>query len=320
MPKLSAYDITQMRQILCAQDQVITRAQALACGMPHATVDRRVAPDGPWQKMLPGTYLAVTGKPTAQQRQVAALLYGGPDSVITGPAAIRLHRLRSPGSDMIDVLVPWTVSRQSMGFARILRTRRMPGFYTTGPVRFARVGRAVADAARGFSALDDVRTVVAEAVQRRACTIAEIGLELEGGPARGSTHLRTALAEVRAGVRSAAEARFLNRLKRSDLPMPEFNVLLVATDGTDIAEVDAWWGAAGVAAEIDSQEYHFYRNGWLRTEARHNRMLKYGIFPHHFAPTRVDSDWDTIYDELKGSIEKGLQRPRLPILAFRPPG
>jgi hypothetical protein len=242
MPKLSAYDTTQMRQILCAQDQVITRAQALACGMPHATVDRRAAPDGPWQKMLPGTYLAVTGKPTAQQRQVAALLYGGPDSVITGPAAIRLHRLRSPGPDMIDVLVPWTVSRQSMGFARILRTRRMPGFYTTGPVRFARVGRAVADA----------RTRVQRAGRRPdRCR--------RGGPktclhdcrdrprtGRRPSPWQYAPADRASGgsrrVRSAAEARFLNRLKRSDLPMPEFNVLLVATDGTDIAEVDAWWG------------------------------------------------------------------------------
>jgi hypothetical protein len=320
MPKLSVYDVAQMQQVLRAQHQVITRTQALACGMPHATVERRVAPDGPWQKMLPGTYLTVTGRPTPQQRQVAALLYGGPDSVITGPAAIRLHRLRSPGPDTIDVLVPWTARRQNTGFVRILRTRRMPGFHTAGPIRFASVGRAVADAAHGFTALDDVRAVVAEAVQRRACTIAEIGLELESGCTRDSIRLRTALAEVRAGARSAAEARFLKRLERSDLPMPEFNVLLVAVDGTDIAEVDAWWEAAGVAAEIDSQEYHFYRTDWLKTEARHSRMLKYGIMPHHFAPSRIDSDWDAIYDELKGSIEKGLQRPRLPIVAFRPPG
>jgi hypothetical protein len=212
MPKLSAYNVAQMRQILHAQHQVITRSQALACGMPHATIDRRVAPSGPWQKMLPGTYLAVTGKSTTQQRHVAALLYGGPHSVITGPAAIRLHRLRSPGPDMIDVLVPWTVRRQSTGFVRILRTRRMPRFYATGPIRFARVGRAVADSARGFTALDDVRTVVAEVVQRHACTIAEIGLELEGGSTRDSIHLRTALAEVRAGARSAAEAHFGDQL------------------------------------------------------------------------------------------------------------
>jgi len=270
--------------------------------------------------MLPGTYLTVTGTPTGMQRYVAALLYGGPSSVITGPAAIRLHRLRSPGPDVIDVLIPWTAKRQSTGFVRIHRTTRMPGFCTTGPIRFARVGRAVADASHGFTSLDDVRTVVAEAVQRRACSIAEIGLELEEGSARDTGHLRTTLAEMRAGARSAAEARFLNRVKRSDLPMPQFNVLLVAADGTVIAEVDAWWADAGVAAEVDSQEYHFYRADWLKTNAKHSRMVKFGILPHHFAPSRIDSDWDTIRDELKSSIEKGLQRPRLPIVALRPPG
>jgi len=299
---------------------VVTRAQALECGIPHATVDRRVAPGGPWQKLLPATYLTVTGQPTLEQRQVAALLYGGPGSVITGSAAIRLHRLRSPGPDSIDVLIPWALKRQSTEFVRIHRTTRMPGCYTIGPIRFARVGRAVADAAHGFTSLDDVRAVVAEAVQRRACTIAEIGIELEEGSRRGARHLRTALAEVRAGARSAAEAKFLKRIGRSDLPMPEFNVTLVAADGTFIAEVDAWWAEPGVAAEVDSVEYHLYRSDWLKTDARHGRMLKYGILPHHFAPSRIDSDWAAIYDELKSSIEQGLQRPKLPIVALRPPG
>jgi hypothetical protein len=266
--------------------------------------------------MLPGIYLTVTGKPTLEQRHVAALLYAGAGSVITGPAAIRLHRLRSPGPDTIDVLVPWTVKRQSTEFIRIHRTRRMPACYATGAVRFARVARAVADAARQFASIDDVRNVVAEAVQKRACTIGEIGLELDEGPSRNTVNLRAALAEVRDGIRSVAEARFRQRIQRSDLPRPIFNAFLRAADGTDIGEVDAWWADAGVSVEIDSQEYHFYRDGWLRTDAKRSRLLKHGIFPHNIAPTRVDTDWAAIYDELKSSITKGLERPRLPIVAF----
>jgi hypothetical protein len=316
MPKRSVYESAGLRRILGGQHQVITRAQALKCGIPHTTVDRRIAPDGPWQKLLPGTYLTVTGRPTAEQRHMAALLYAGPTSVITGPAAIRLHRLRSAGSDMIDVLIPWAVKRQSTGFVRIHRTRRVPGFCRRGPIRFARAARAVADAARLFGTLDDVRSVVAEAVQKQACSIAEIGLELEEGSSRDSTHLRAALAEVRDGIRSVAEARFRQRVQRSDLPQPRYNVFLRAADGTDIGEADAWWADAGVSAEIDSQEYHFFRDGWLRTDAKHSRMLKYGILPHHFAPSRVDNDWAAIYGELKSSIHEGRLRPRLRVVAF----
>ncbi len=316
MPKLSVYDTGRLRLILRSQHQVITRQQALECGMPHSTVESWIVPGGRWQKMLPGVYSAVTGKPTQQQRHMAALLYAGPNSVITGPAAIRLHRLRSPGPDVIDVLVPRTIKRQSIGFVRIHRTQRMPAFYRTGPIRFARAARAVADAARGFTALDDVRAVVAEAVQKQACSIAEIGLELEAGARRDSSHLRLALSEVRDGIRSVAEAHFRQRIERSDLPHPMFNAFLRAADGTDIGEVDAWWADAGVSAEIDSREYHFYREGWLRTDAKRSRLLKHGIFPHNIAPTRVDNDWAGIYDELKSSIHKGRQRPRLRIIAF----
>jgi hypothetical protein len=320
MPKLCAFDRDQLLRILDTQHQVITRSQALECGMPHSTVEKRIAANGPWQKLLPGVYLALTGRPTQDQREVAALLYAGPESVITGPTAIRRHRLRSPGPDMIDVLIPWTVRRQSIGFVQVHRTRQMPDFYSTGVIRFAIPARAAADAAHGFASLDDVRTVVAEVVQKRACTIAEISIELEKGSCRDTANLRAVLAELCAGIRSAAEAHFRKRLERSDLPMPVFNVRLVTADDTFIAQVDAWWADAGVAVEIDSQEFHFSRADWLRTDARHSRMLKYGILPHHFAPSRIKTDWETVYDELRSSIVKGLQRPRLPIVALPPRG
>jgi hypothetical protein len=105
---------------------------------------------------------------------------------------------------------------------------------------------------------------------------------------------------------------------KSDLPAPRYNVFLRAADGTDIGEVDAWWADAGVSVEIDSQEYHFYRADWLRTDAKRSRLLKYGIFPHNIAPARVDHDWDVVYDELKSSLEMGGKRPPLAIAAFEP--
>jgi hypothetical protein len=320
MPKRAAFDRELMRRTLAAQHLVISRTQALACGVPRSTLNDWCKPAGKWQKLLPGVYLTVTGKPTAEQRLVAARLYAGKPSAVTGPAAIRLHRLRSPGPDVIDVLIPWSVKRQSTGFVRIHRTRRMPLVHRTGAIAFATSARAVADAARQFTSLDDVRAVVAEAVQRRACSIAEIGVELEHGGSTDSVLLRAALTEVRAGVRSVAEARFRERVLASDLPAPRFNAFLRAADGTDIGEVDAWWGDAGVSVEIDSQEYHFYREGWLRTDAKRGRLLKHGIFPHNIAPSRVERDWDGIYDELRSSLRNGRQRPRLGIVAFDPVG
>jgi hypothetical protein len=318
MPKRAAFDRDLLASTLSAQNHVITRQQALSCGIPPSTVKVWCKPDGKWQQLLPGVYLAVTGKPTTEQRLVAAVLYAGSRAVITGPAALRLHRLRSPGPDVIDVLVPHAVRRQSTGFVRLHRTRRAPRVYRIGAIRFCQAARAVADSARVLISLDDVKSVVAEAVQKQACSIAEIGLELEKGPSKESIRLRAALKSVRAGTRSVAEDRFRARVMKSNLSAPRYNVFLRAADGTDIGEVDAWWADAGVSVEIDSQEYHFYRADWLRTDAKRGRLLKFGIFPHNIAPARVDHDWDAVCEELRSSLEMGRKRPRLAIAAFDP--
>src|SRR5215471_15144515 len=97
MPQRSRFDPERLRRVLQVQHQVVTRRQALLCGMPHSTLDRQIAPGGPWQRLLPGVYLAVTGTPTRDQREMAALLYAGPRSLITGSAALRRHHLSSPG-------------------------------------------------------------------------------------------------------------------------------------------------------------------------------------------------------------------------------
>jgi hypothetical protein len=318
MPKHSVFDHELLARTLAAQHQVITRRQALSCGVPRSTVNLWCRPGGKWQKLLPGVYLAVTGKPASEQRLVAAVLYAGPRAVITGPAALRLHRLRCPGPDVIDVLVPDAVKRKSIGFVRLHRTTRALRVHRTGAIRFCHAARAVADSARVLTSLNDVKAVVAEAVQKQACSMAELGLELEKGPSQESARLRAALASVRAGTRSVAEDRFRERVMSSNLPAPRYNVFLRAADGTDIGEVDAWWADAGVSVEIDSQEYHFYRTDWLRTDAKRSRLLKHGIFPHNIAPARVDHDWDAVHEELRASLEIGRKRPRLSIVAFDP--
>jgi hypothetical protein len=320
MPKRAVFNQEKLSRTLATQYQVISRQQALDCGLPGSTVNDWCKSSKKWQKLLPGVYLAVTGTPTPEQRLVAAVLYAGKRSVITGTAALQLHRLKPRGPEVIDVLIPWTMHRQSTGFVRIHRTRRIPRVHRTGTVLYSTAARAVADAARLLASLDDVRAVVSEAVQKQKCSIAQIGLELDEGPRQDTVCLRTALGEVRSGTRSVAESHFRERILRSGLPVPRFNVFLRTADGTDIGEVDAWWGDAGVSVEIDSQEFHFYRADWLRTDVKRSNLLKHGIFPHNIAPTRVDHDWDNVYQEIRASLEEGRKRPRLAIVAVDPVG
>ncbi|MGH3187460.1 MAG: hypothetical protein ACRDPY_47890 [Streptosporangiaceae bacterium] len=311
----------RLGQVLQAQYQVIARRQALRCGVPPNTLDRYAARGGRWQRLLPGVYLAVTGTPTQSQREMAALLYAGPQSLITGPAAVRRHHLRSAGPDVVDVLIPWSRKRQSVAFVRVHRTKRIPErLFVSSSIRFARPARAVADAARLMTRFDDVRAVVCEAVQRRACTVSELTGELRAGPMPGSALLREALAEVGDGVRSVAEGDCRILILRSGLPTPVFNARLFDADGVFIAMVDAWWAAAGVAAEVDSRAYHLSAEDQDRTAERHDRLTAHGILPLHFSPKRIKTDPGGVIADLRDAIEQGLRRPPLPITALPPAG
>ena len=93
--------------LLEQQSSVVSRGQLLALGMKDSAMQYRVRRGGPWQILLPGVYLTASGVPSLSQKEVAALLYAGPGSLITGPLALMHHSIRSgSAADVIDVLVP----------------------------------------------------------------------------------------------------------------------------------------------------------------------------------------------------------------------
>ena len=186
MTRKAQYDHAALAKTLDAQLYVISRAQALACGLTVGALRHRIRPDGPWRALLPGVYLVDSREPNVMQREIAATLYAGDGSMITGVAALWRHDIRHPLSDIVDVLVPAPRKVQSTGFARVWRTNRLPARpWLADGVRVAPPPRAVADAALTLTASDEVRAIVADAVQRNRCTIPELTAELGGGPVRG---------------------------------------------------------------------------------------------------------------------------------------
>ena len=165
--------------ILRQQSDLITRPQALTAGLTDQILRRRVSMNGRWQIVLPGIYLSHNGGLTAAQREVAAALYAGEDCVLTGIVALQAHGMRVPRSDLVDVLIPAATRRQSMAFVRIQRTTKAPESpWLAGGIRYAHAARAVADAVRGRTDMDFVRSVVAGAVQQRKCTVPQLAAEL----------------------------------------------------------------------------------------------------------------------------------------------
>jgi hypothetical protein len=321
MPRTTRLD--GLDELLEKQLCVVSRGQLLTLGMTDNAMQYRIRSRGPWQTLLPGVYLGVSGAPSPLQRQMAALLYAGPGSLITGPAALVHYNVRTgQDPDIIDVLVPAERQRRSDGFALLYRTTRMPELFTSlGPLRLAPVPRALADTARKLTSLPDVRAVVAGAVQQGSCTVSHLVGELGSGPIKRSAMFRAALAEVADGIRSAAEGDLRDLIRTARLPTPLFNPSLYDGDRF-IAKPDAWWPDAGVAAEVDSREWHLSPADWDRTRRRHDLMAAAGIILLHFSPRQIRREPLTVAQVLRDALTRGLNRPPLTIRTIPcvPPG
>ena len=301
-----------LEQLLLEQFGVIARHQVPAAGITAGALRHRLRPGGPWRTLLPGVYMDMTGTPTPLQQEMAALLYAGSGSMITGPAALRHHRIGTTVPDLIDVLVPVPRQRHDAEFVRLCRTTRMPErFWERGPIRYVPPARAVADTVRGLSSLRDVRAVVAGAVQRRACQVRDLADELNAGPRPGSALFRIALADVAEGIRSVAEADLKDLLVKAKIPMPLFNPALYAKDGTFIARPDAWWPELGIAIEVDSREWHLSPEDHENTLARGRRMSQYQIIALRFTPKQLRSQPAAVIEEIRRTLGGAQGRPPL---------
>jgi len=314
MRRLRLADLA-VEEILRKQDRLITRCQAVEAGLTPAALRHRLTQTRSWTVVLPGVYAAHTGPLSPSQREVAAVLHAGRTGVITGLAALSQYGIGQPRADVIDVLVPHQTRRQSAGFVRLRRTTRMPVSPSVmAGLRWAPPARAVFDAARDLSDMRQVRALVAETVQRRQCTVEQLGAELRAGPAQGSSALRMALEEVAAGIASLAEGDLRDLLRRNRVPEPMYNAKLFAGQEF-LAQPDDWWPDAGVAGEVDSREWHLSPDQWERTMARHSRMSAHGIIVLHFTPRRIRRDPAGVVAEITSALEAGRRRPPLPIRA-----
>jgi very-short-patch-repair endonuclease len=226
---------------------VIGSAQLRACG-----VGGRIAAGwrraGRLHRLHPG--VDALGHPTVptEGRMVAALLYAGPDAVLSHHVAAWWWGLTKQEPTVIDVSSSLragasngVIVHRRRGFERT-RHRRFP--VTTVPQTFldlaataplAVVRRALAEA--DYQKLFDPRAVVA--------------ITGQGKP--GSQRLREAVERHQprlAHTRSYLEERFLALLENEDLPLPELNVRLAGWT------VDALWRQQRVVVELDGYDNH----------------------------------------------------------------
>jgi hypothetical protein len=138
------------------------------------------------------------------------------------------------------------------------------------------------------------------------------------GPRGGSRLLRIALADVRDGARSAAEATAARRLARGRIPPFELNVPVVDEDGRLVSVVDVLWRELRAALEIDSREYHFAEKDWEATMRRHNALTRSGLAVAHYPPRLVTARNSTFVAETAEWLRRAHRRTGRPDAAGAP--
>jgi hypothetical protein len=110
-----------VEELLAVQSGVVTRAQALAAGVPRAEVDRRVRLRL-WRPLHPGVYLAAGYPHDAVVAVRAAVLWAGGGAVLDGAAAAWWWGLRAEAPRAVGITVPR--SRQARSRPGVVVRRR----------------------------------------------------------------------------------------------------------------------------------------------------------------------------------------------------
>ena len=112
---------------------------------------------------------------------------------------------------------------------------------------------------------------------------------------RGVARLREALVIHRpsAFTRSDLERRFLELVRRADLPRPAMNFF------AEGHELDAYWPAERFAVELDTYDYHGGRVAFERDRLRQEDLKLAGIEITRITGTRLDREPEAVMNRLR---------------------
>lgn len=299
---------------VAGRERVASHAELVAAGIPLSSVTYRIRPHGTWQRLLPGVVLMHSGTPTWREMLLGALAYAGEGAVLTGQAALQLYGLRTARTRVAQVLVPHHQRRQNYSYVIAERTRRFPGTDETALVNglpVASLARAVVDACRRMTNLDDVRNLVSDAVQNHHLRLADLRREMRRAARQRTALTRRVLAEMEAGVRFAAEARARELIAREGLPQPLFNVDVVTRDGQLIVRPDGYFPTLACGYEIDSRRWHMSPDDYEATTRRRGYAARFGVILLSVTPARIFDDPDGFIRDLRGLLDtaRGRQIP-----------
>jgi hypothetical protein len=309
-----------------SQSGVVTRRQLLANGVAVGQLRWRFGRS--WRQLLPGVVLLSPELPTLHQRHVAALLYAGQRSWLSGPTAATLHGfLREEHQVAVHVLVPPTAKPRTVQWLTVRRTSLVnERLVERGPLRLSCRPRAVVDAA-ALMPEADARALVIHVVRRRLVRLDDLAHWIEVRQTSGRRRLRAALAEAAAGAWSLPEADLATLVRSSRLLPPAWlNPQLTDMRGLRLTTPDVWLDDVGMAVMVHSRRFHSGSLKWDSTvtedgDLSAHRIVDVGVTPEQLTrnPRSVLRRVEAAYLLARqSSSDRRSWRPRDPRGAIRP--
>jgi hypothetical protein len=296
-----------------ATDGLILVSTMLALGVPSSTIAFRARKTGGmWWRPLGGLLALARGPLSPRQRLVAALLVAGDDALVTGLAACRLYGLeRVPEHHQVHVLIPHGRRRRSEGFLLVESTSHMPPAWSRHGIRCAPLARALVDGARRLERIDDVRALLAEAVQQRRVAVSALRAEVETGSCRGTALVRIVIRELEDGIRSTAEAWWRELIATMDgFPGIRWNVDVHRADGSFLACPDGFVDEVALALELHSFTHHADLEKFDATMRREAEMTAAGLVVVPVTPKELRDDPGAVKRKMWAALEQARLRPR----------
>ncbi|MEV6271996.1 hypothetical protein AB0L64_32840 [Kribbella sp. NPDC051936] len=244
-------------EVRLRQAGAFTRAQAIEHGISDKVLlGRRRARQ--LQRVHTGVYVDFTGPLPWKTRLWAAWLSCGPEAVLTGVTALRMHGVAgSWRDDRIHVAVLHSRRVDPKSGVVVTRHRHLSALVQTSrEPPTVRLEVALLVAAAVEQDVSRRAAVLFDACRQRLTTAARLLAELESLPELpGRRILRRILGEAAEGVQSFLEQAYLRRVERAH-GLPRARRQVRAVDGGAVVYRDSEYAPYGVLVELDGQAGH----------------------------------------------------------------
>lgn len=293
----------QIAAVAETQHGVVAHAQLMGIGLSPEAIKRRVAA-GRLHRLHRGVYAVGHKVLSIRGHWMAAVLFCGPNAVLSHWSAAALWGFRGHGSGLIHITSP--SKAKSRGTIRRHRALLRPDEVTKHDgIPVTTVPRTNLDLAAASDA-HVVESCLRQCEYLRLYDSLSLWDLLERYPGhRGNRAARTALGrlgEMPGETEEGLEERFLAFLDEYELPRPELNAWLEARGHR--YKVDCLWRPQRLIAELDSWQAHGTRSAFRTDKSRDRRLLLAGYVTTRIADSHLTHEPDALADDLRRLLSR----------------